>query len=89
MRPRLLLPFTQAGSSQLLAVAALLHELPFKSLDLAIKQVIRLVNEADDRIGDDLGVFVREPGAVGIGWIRLISPILPILPYQPHRHGLR
>ncbi len=52
--PSLLPSFPQTGGSQLLAVASLLHELPFEGLDLPIKQVIRLMDETDDRIGYDL-----------------------------------
>lgn len=79
----ILLPFLQAGSSQLLAVAAFVNEGRFQSSDLAVQQKVCLVDQADQRIGADSRVFVVKPRgvelpALGVREIRQIYRMGPI-----------
>ena len=67
-----------AGRGKLLSVAALLDEPALQRRGLPVEQVIGLVNQADDGIGDDRGVRGSEPGRI-IGRIRPIGRIGPML----------
>ena len=49
---------SKAGGGELLGVAADLNELSFERADLLVEQVVHLVDEADDGIGDHGGVDV-------------------------------
>jgi hypothetical protein len=67
--------------SQTFSVAALLDELTLQPCNLAVKQVVGLVDQADNGVGHHGWVGVVEPRTVTpligpIGRIRLISPIL-------------
>jgi len=69
---------------KLFAIATLFDKLFFKCVDLLIEQVIRLVNQADQRIGTHKGIVMFKPlsiqrKALLIGPIRLIRLIRPML----------
>ena len=89
---------------ELFTVAAVLDKCLFQRSNLTVQQVVRLVDQADCRIGADHGIRVIEPSAIKlpalrvgeirqIGPIRLIRPIGPILAkdlgHVAHPHGLR
>ena len=52
----------EAGGGELLAVAAALDELLFQGGDLAVEEVVGLVDEADEGVSPDGGIRVVEPG---------------------------
>ena len=87
---RLIPPMSKAGSGELLAVAATFHELGLKSADLLVEQVVRLMNQANNRIGPNLGTLMLQPVRIQrppltirqFSQIRLISPIF----FKPPRH---
>lgn len=51
-------PLVDPRRSQAFGVPALLDEVPLQCDDLAVEQVVGLVDEADHGIGDDRGVRV-------------------------------
>jgi len=59
-----------------------MDELPLECVDLLIKQVVILVDEADKRVGDNTRVIFFQPGCVR-AWARaLIRPIRWIRPIK-------
>ena len=74
--------------TSLLAVTALVDELPFDRINLLIEQEIGLVDQANERIRSDGGITMIKPPStelpapsIGqIGQLRLIRPIAPELP---------
>ena len=77
------IPLSQARGSKLLAVAAALDELRLSRRDLPVKQEIRLVDQADQRVGAYGGVGMLQPRSVKrpsllICQIRQIRPIRQI-----------
>ncbi len=76
----ILFPFLQSGGGELLAVSALINKGRFQTGDLAVEEEVRLVDDADQRIGANGGVFVVKPGgiecpALGVGEISQICRI--------------
>ena len=61
----------QTGGGQFFAVATFLDEIAFQRGDLLIKQVVGLMNQADDGIGDHGGIAVGKPKGI-IGRMGLI-----------------
>jgi hypothetical protein len=53
-----------SGGGEALGVAAVAHELALQGADLLVKQVVGLVNKADEGVGYYGGVGVVEPGRV-------------------------
>ena len=70
----LLPPFLDPCRRQSLAVAAIPDELPLQTGDLPVQQVVGLVDQADEGVGDYSRVGVVDPGGVG-GVIRRIGRI--------------
>jgi hypothetical protein len=58
LNPLLLPAFCIPCRSKSLAIPAGSDELPFERRDLLIQQVVRLVDQTDERIGNDRGVLV-------------------------------
>jgi hypothetical protein len=71
-------PLRNAGSGQLFAESTALDEVALQGRGLPVQQVVSLVNQADERIGDDSRVRGTEPTGVG-GQIGQIGPIRPML----------
>jgi hypothetical protein len=75
----------QSLCRELLAIATPFHKLILQCDDLLIEQIVRLVDDADHRIGTNEGIFMIEPVAV-----ELVTPsigqIRPIRPMR-RRHG--
>lgn len=69
----------QAGGVQTFAITAFPNKLLFQSPQLPIKQVVGLVDQADQGVGHNRRVTVLQPGGVGAR-IRQIGPIRPIRP---------
>ena len=53
--------FGHASTGQLFAVATLLDELSFQGFDLAVQQVVCLMDQADDGVRADFRAFVVQP----------------------------
>lgn len=51
---------------QLLRVAAALDEILLQGDDLLVQQIVRLVDQAQQGVGADGGVFMLQPGGVEI-----------------------
>ncbi len=81
--------FLQTSGGELLAVAAFLNEGGFQGRNLAVQKKVCLMDDADECVGADRGVFVVklrgvEFPALGvgeIGQIRLMRQISLIVPY--------
>jgi hypothetical protein len=86
--PILLPPLLNPRGRQTLAVTAPLDELTFQSGNLPVEQVIGLMNQADDRIGDHSRVAVGQPRRVSFR-ISPIGRINPINPRPNPPHGSR
>lgn len=81
----------QPCGGELLAVAAALDKTALQGAYLLVQQVVCLVNQADQRIGDDGRIRMGKPGGVGPRLTGLIRPItLPLRerPQCPHGAGL-
>ncbi len=91
MRDRLP-PLFQPRRGKPLAVAALFDELPLQPADLAVEQIVGLVNQTDHRVGNYRRLAVFEPPGVvhfmvrHIGLIRPISLIRLIRPISSYPH---
>ena len=59
----------EAGGGELFAVAAFGHKFLFQGAHLLVEQVVGLVNETDEGVGDHGGVLVRQPRPVESGLI--------------------
>jgi len=75
---RLTTALGNAFCGELFAVAAALNELFFQGFQLTVKEIIGLVDEADQGIGDDGGVGGFEPPGVEGGMGDGIGRIGPI-----------
>jgi len=88
---RVRLAVFDAGRCECLCVTSPFDELALKPGYLPVKEVVRLVDQANNGIGHDGRVFVNKPLSIGggveligrIGRIRLIGPIKP-----PHSGAL-
>jgi hypothetical protein len=54
-------PMLDAGNGQLLAITAFVNEIALKGPNLLIEQVVGLVDQTDDSVGDDRRISVVEP----------------------------
>ena len=73
------------------AIAAFFNKLLFERSDLLVEQVVRLVNQADQRIGANKRVVMFEPfgvqhGSLLIGQISQIRPM--VTRHSPNRPRL-
>ena len=58
-------PVLQPRSRKPLAVTAAFNELPLQPLDLPVEQIVRLVDQADQRVSNHRRVVVVKPLRVG------------------------
>jgi len=57
-------PLGETGGSKLLAVPALFNEGCLQRGNLPVEQVVRLMDQADDRIGPNLGTLMLQPESI-------------------------